>query len=102
MQTTTTRTPEAPTTASDCAEVVEWCHRHDLPAELVGRWVWVKFGDKPSPEQRAAMKAAGFVWHSKRGEWFHRCGDRRKRRMSRAEPRELHGSIPVAELEVEG
>jgi len=30
-------------------EVVEFCRVHNLPGEIVGRWVWLRFGPKPGP-----------------------------------------------------
>ena len=84
-------------------EVLAWCQANGLEqAELVGRWVWVQFAEKPSESVRKAMVAAGFRWHGKRREWFHNCGIRSRARKDGVNPRDVYGSIPVAELEVTG
>ena len=56
------------------AEVVEFCKREKLTAELVGAWVWVSFDEKPDEETRKLLKDAGFRWVKKRGKWAHNCG----------------------------
>ena len=78
------------------AEVVEWCAENDLPADLVGRWVWLKFPEKPDKAVRTAIKAAGFKWCKNRGEWAHSCGIP-SRRGSRP-PRFTYGAVPVASV----
>ena len=55
-------------------DVLEFCLDRDLPAEIVGRWVWLQFPEKPSKETRDALKAAGFRWVKIRGKWAHNCG----------------------------
>jgi len=55
-------------------EVLEYCKANGLPARVVGRWVWIKFDDKPSSEIRAGLKAIGFRWSRRRGQWAHNCG----------------------------
>lgn len=55
-------------------EVLEFCKAHNLPARVVGRWVWVKFESKPPAEVRASLKAQGFRWSRRRGQWAHNCG----------------------------
>jgi len=55
-------------------EVIEFCKTHHLPADIVGRWVWVKFEEKPSTETRTLLKDYGFRWSKRRGEWAHNCG----------------------------
>ena len=55
-------------------EVLEFCKAQSLPARVVGRWVWVKFDSKPSTETRAGLKAMGFRWSRRRGQWAHNCG----------------------------
>ena len=37
-------------------EVLEFCKTQNLPARVVGRWVWVEFESKPSADIRQAMK----------------------------------------------
>ena len=55
-------------------EVVEFCRVHNLPGEIVGRWVWLRFGAKPGPEVRELIKSYGFRWVNRRGAWAHNCG----------------------------
>ena len=55
-------------------EVLEFCKSHDLPARVVGKWVWIHFEEKPSAEIRQALKDFGFRWSKRRGQWSHNCG----------------------------
>ncbi len=55
-------------------EVLEYCKDHNLPARVVGRWVWVKFESKPNAEVRQSLKDCGFRWSRRRGQWCHNCG----------------------------
>lgn len=55
-------------------EVLEYCQVNTLPARVVGKWVWVEFEEKPSAETRAGLKAMGFRWSKRRGQWAHSCG----------------------------
>ena len=55
-------------------EVLEFCKTQNLPARVVGRWVWVKFDSKPSAEIRQVLKDFGFRWSRRRGQWSHNCG----------------------------
>ena len=55
-------------------EVLEFCKTQNLPARVVGKWVWVKFDSKPSAEIRQALKDFGFRWSQRRGQWSHSCG----------------------------
>ena len=55
-------------------EVLEFCKAQNLPARVVGKWVWIKFESKPSAEIRQAMKDFGFRWSKRRGQWSHSCG----------------------------
>ena len=38
-------------------EVLEFCKAQDLPARVVGRWVWIQFDSKPSTDVRQSLKA---------------------------------------------
>lgn len=75
-------TPNTPPAAFDpdfdrptnLVEVIVWCKHRQLAADVVGRWVWLKFESKPDQEVRDELKAAGFRWVKKRGEWAHNCG----------------------------
>ena len=55
-------------------EVLEFCKAQNLPARVVGRWVWIQFESKPSVEIRQALKDFGFRWSRRRGQWSHNCG----------------------------
>ncbi len=55
-------------------EVLEFCKAQNLPARVVGKWVWIKFESKPSAEIRQALKDFGFCWSRRRGQWCHNCG----------------------------
>jgi hypothetical protein len=55
-------------------EVLEFCKERNLPARVVGKWVWIEFESKPSAEIRQALKDFGFRWSRRRGQWSHNCG----------------------------
>jgi len=55
-------------------EVLEFCKAKNLPARVVGSWVWIRFESKPSEEIRQALKDFGFRWSQRRGQWSHSCG----------------------------
>ena len=61
---TTTRVPE----------VISFCKEHDFNAELVGKWVWITFDEKPDSYLRKTLKDFGFRWSKRRGKWAHNCG----------------------------
>ncbi len=98
--TTTTTTSEAgekfnPATdrPRNLIDVIVWCKFHQVPADVVGRWVWVKFEEKPAAEVRENLKAAGFRWCKKRGEWAHNCGH--PTRSGHGNPRYKYGEFSV-------
>ncbi|MFH0981839.1 MAG: hypothetical protein V2A79_09900 [Planctomycetota bacterium] len=57
-------------------QVLEYLRTQNLAeyAQIVGRWVWLEFPDKPSAEVRAGLTAVGFRWNRKRSCWQHSCG----------------------------
>ena len=55
-------------------EVLEYCQRYDLPARVVGKWVWIDFAEKPDAETRQGLKDFGFRWSPRRKQWSHSCG----------------------------
>jgi hypothetical protein len=55
-------------------EVLEFCKAQNLPARVVGRWVWIEFERKPDAEIRQSLKDFGFHWSKRRGQWSHNCG----------------------------
>jgi len=80
---------------SSTLDVVEFCCRHGIPADVVGRWVWVRFAEKPSAEVRALLKRNGFRWVQGRGEWAHACGIHSRR--GHGNPRDKYGVLSVEE-----
>jgi len=78
-------------------EVVEFCRQRNLPADVVGRWVWIAFSEKPSAEVRAELKSFGFRWVPRRGQWAHNCGHPSK--PSPRNPRTKYAVVPVAQFD---
>ena len=58
-------------------------------AEVVGRWVWVRFEDKQPATVTRALSELGFHWNSNRQTWQHPCGSFRSIRASR-DPRRTY------------
>ncbi len=73
METVTENTQKSKSEHS-IIEVLEFCKSQNLPARVVGRWVWIKFESKPSADIRQALKDNGFRWSRRRGQWCHNCG----------------------------
>lgn len=73
MNTVTEQTPKNKSNHS-IIEVLEFCKTQNLPARVVGRWVWVEFESKPSADIRQALKDYGFRWSKRRMQWSHNCG----------------------------
>jgi len=71
---TLTQHPNASKSNHSIIEVLEFCKVQNLPARVVGRWVWIEFDSKPSAEIRQALKDFGFRWSRRRGQWSHNCG----------------------------
>ena len=63
-------------------EVLEFCKDNNLPARLVGRWIWLKFQSKPNAEIRQSLKDFGFRWSHRRQQWAHNCGNPTKPALS--------------------
>jgi hypothetical protein len=80
----------------DIADVIEFCKRNNFPADVVGRWVWIKFDQKPDQDTRDLLKASGFRWVQARMQWAHNCGY--YTRKGTANPRWKYGEIPVSEI----
>jgi len=74
-------------------DVIRFCQQRNLPAVVVGRWVWVYFEHKPSAELRHQIKTAGFSWVKNRQGWAHNCGYYSKQ--GHGDPRWKYGSVPV-------
>lgn len=77
-------------------DVIKWCQVNGLPADVVGRWVWLKFDAKPDEDTRNALKAAGFKWVQRRKEWAHNCGH--PSRHGKGNPRFKYGQVAVGEF----
>jgi hypothetical protein len=43
-------------------------------AEVVGRWVWIRFDCKQPRQITAALAELGFHWNNRRQVWQHPCG----------------------------
>jgi hypothetical protein len=43
-------------------------------AEVVGKWVWVRFDGKQPPTITAELSELGFHWNNRRQVWQHPCG----------------------------
>ena len=80
-------------------EVCQFCKEHQLNAELVGRWVWVRFDSKPDAETRKLMKDFGFRWAPRRGMWAHNCGH--PSRKGKVNPFYKYGHTPVRNVDTE-
>ena len=99
--TSTTPTPSAPRMkrpnpepTAGTLEIVQWCAAEHIPAELVGRWVWVEFPTKPDASTLIKMKARGFRWVKSRGRWAHDCGF--KSRRGKGDPRDKYGAEEIS------
>jgi len=63
-------------------------------AEVVGKWVWVRFTETPAAEIRQQLAQLGFHWNRQRQAWQHPCGKFSLR--SQADPHEKYSSyFPV-------
>ncbi len=82
-------------------EVILACQEQNIPAYVVGRWVWASFEDKPSAEIRTALKTIGFRWIKNREAWAHNCGYYTKQAKG-YDPRDKYGTIPVDQYHLEG
>jgi hypothetical protein len=59
-------------------------------AEVVGKWVWVRFTEQPAAEVRQQLAQFGFHWNRERQAWQHPCG--KFSLGSQADPREKYSS----------
>jgi len=55
-------------------EVVSFCLENNLNAEMVGKWVWVTFAEKPARQMCEALHRIGFVFSRRHRKWAHNCG----------------------------
>ena len=66
-------------------------------AEVVGKWVWVRFADKQPPTITRQLAELGFHWNNKRQTWQHPCG--RLTEGSHNDPRQRYGSYFPADTQ---
>ncbi len=59
---------------SSTAEVAAFCNGIQIPAAIVGTWIWIQFDAKPLKTTTALLKAAGFFYNIKRKMWQHKAG----------------------------
>jgi hypothetical protein len=64
-------------------------------AEVVGKWVFVKFSEAPAVETRRQLAELGFHWNNARQAWQHPCGVLRDVRAP-YDPRQRYGSYFAA------
>ena len=76
-------------------EVSQFCQQMGLPAEAVGRWIWITFAEKPSQEIIKALKDFGFHWSHRRQAWAHDCGN--KSYPSQGDPWDKYDNYPLTE-----
>jgi len=43
-------------------------------AEVVGKWIWIRFDGKQPPAITAELSELGFHWNNRRQVWQHPCG----------------------------
>jgi len=65
-------------------------------AEVVGKWVWVRFTEQPAAEVRQQLAQLGFHWNRERQAWQHLCGNFSLG--SQADPREKYSSYFPAQV----
>lgn len=65
-------------------------------AEVVGKWVWVRFKEQPAAEIRQQLAQLGFHWNSQRQAWQHPCGSFSLG--SQADPHEKYSSYFPADV----
>ena len=64
-------------------------------AEVVGKWVWIRFSDKQPPTVTSALAELGFHWNNTRQAWQHPCGMISDERAT-YDPRRRYGSYFAA------
>jgi hypothetical protein len=64
-------------------------------AEVIGKWVWVKFADKQPSETTMVLSQLGFHWNIDRQTWQHPCGTIADERAD-YDPRKRYGSYFAA------
>lgn len=75
-------------------EVIAFCLKHSLRAEVVGVWVWVTFDEKPDESMRNLLKDFGFRFSARRRKWAHNCGT--PSRAGKGDPWEKYNVRPIS------
>jgi hypothetical protein len=65
-----------------------WLPNQYQLAEVVGKWIWIKFEEAPVERVRADLSQLGFHWNNTRKCWQHPCGETLPR--GQEEPREKY------------
>ena len=65
-------------------------------AEVVGKWVWVRFTEQPAAQVRQQLAQLGFHWNRERQAWQHPCGNFSLG--SQADPHEKYSSYRPASI----
>jgi hypothetical protein len=65
-------------------------------AEVVGKWVWIRFIDKQPSEVTMVLAEFGFHWNTTRQTWQHPCGTIANERAN-YDPRKRYGSYFAAD-----
>jgi hypothetical protein len=65
-------------------------------AEVVGKWVWIRFSDKQPPTITRVLAELGFHWNNTRQSWQHPCGTIADERAT-YDPRKRYGSYFAAD-----
>ena len=86
-------TPSSEPKPHNFLEVQQFCQQMGLPAEAVGRWVWVHFDEKPDQETIRMLKDFGFHWSRRRQAWAHNCGN--QCHPGKGDPREKYDCYPI-------
>ena len=66
-------------------------------AEVVGKWVWIQFAERPAIEIRQQLVELGFHWNNTRQAWQHPCGLYRHEAAT-FDPRKRYGSYFAADF----
>ena len=82
--------------APNIVEVLQFCRENDLPARVVGRWVWIKFPSKPGPVMKEKLEEIGFRWSKRRKQFHNNCGHPSEPARD-YEPWDRYGSKPIEE-----
>jgi hypothetical protein len=68
-----------------------WMPAQYALAEVVGKWIWIRFEEAPIERVRADLSQLGFLWNNTRKVWQHPCGETLPR--GTEEPREKYTSF---------